>query len=53
MAAIIYINGADATWKDIAENYGENYCKQLKKEYQQAERYTTIISEDVMIEIPK
>lgn len=47
----IYINGADATWKRIKEEYGENYCKELKQMAREAEPFTTLFSEDGMIEI--
>lgn len=47
----IYINGEKASWKRIKEEYGENYCNELKKEIKNADPYTTIISEDGMIEI--
>lgn len=47
----IYINGADATWKRIKEEYGENYCKELKERAREAEPFTTLFSEDGMIEI--
>ena len=53
MAAIIYINGEEATWRRIKEEYGENYCKELKDLYKQAAPYTTIYSEDGAIEITK
>lgn len=53
MTAIIYINGEESTWKRIKEEYGENYCAELKEEYKQAEPYTTIYSEDGIIEITK
>lgn len=50
---MIYINGEEASWKRIKEEYGENYCNELKKEFKQAKAYTTIYSEDGMIEITK
>lgn len=47
----IYINGEKASWKRIKEEYGENYCNELKEEIKSAVPYTTIISEDGRIEI--
>lgn len=47
----IYIKGEEANWKRIKEEYGENYCNELKEEIENAAPYTTIISEDGMIEI--
>ena len=51
--AIIYINGEKATWKRIADEYGESYCEELKEEYKNIPEWTTIYSEDGMIEISK
>lgn len=53
MTATIYINGEETTWKRVKEEYGENYYRELKEEYKQAAPYTTIYSEDGMIEITK
>lgn len=53
MGAIIWINGEEGTWKRIADEYGEDYCKELKTAYKNAKPWTTIISEDGLIEICK
>lgn len=47
----IYINGEKSNWKRIKEEYGMNYCNELKEEIKNSPPYTTIISEDGMIEI--
>lgn len=47
----IYINGESATWKRIANEYGKNYAEELKAEAKSAKPWTTIYSEDDMIEI--
>ena len=47
----IYINGESATWKRIANEYGKNYAEELKAEAKAAKPWTTIYSEDDMIEI--
>ena len=47
----IYINGESATWKRIANEYGKNYAEELKAEAKAAKPWTTIYSEDNMIEI--
>lgn len=49
----IYINGENATWKRIAEEYGTLYMEDLKNDVKNEPEGTTIISEDRMIEIYK
>lgn len=51
MKSEIHFNGEKVTMKWVAENYGEVYAKGLKKEIKNAKPYSTIYSEDRMLEI--
>lgn len=46
-----YYNGEKVTMEWVAKNYGEEYAKELKKEIKSSKPYSTIYSEDRMLEI--
>lgn len=46
-----YYNGEKVTMKWVAENYGEGYAKELKEEIKNSKPYSTIYSEDGLLEI--
>lgn len=52
-APTIWINGEKGSWKRIADEYGNIYCDELKEAYKNADMWTTIYSEDGLIEISK
>ena len=48
---VIWINGEEATWKRVKNEYGESYAKELREEVKNCEPYTTIISADGSLEV--
>lgn len=49
----IYINGEEASWKRISDEYGENYCEELKREVKGDKPYSAIVREDGVVVIFK
>ena len=48
---VIWINGEEATWKRVKNEYGESYAKELREEVKNCEPYTTIIGADGSLEV--
>lgn len=48
----IYINGEKASWKRISDEYGENYCKDLREFVKkECKKWDSVTSEDGTIDI--
>lgn len=51
MKTDVYWNGKKSTWKEIRENYGDSYAEELEEFAKMTRPYTTITSEDGLIDI--
>ena len=47
----LYLNGKKCSWNQIESDYGENYTKELKELCKSIPIWSTVTSEDGLIEI--
>lgn len=47
----LYLNGKKCSWNQIESDYGENYTKELKELCKSIPIWSTLTSEDGLIEI--